>query len=357
METASQLPFFFIIGRPRSGTTLLRTLLDAHPEVKIPPEYPVILDLYKQFGSFPIPDEQSRNRFLQAFKQPLTFDFWKYEYLCINEEALLRDLKKLHAQASFAEVIKLFHFHASSLFKKGKVNLIGDKNPVYALYTRRLMKIFPEARFIYIHRDYRDNFVSMRKFEFEAPNIILQAYRWNYITSLMLKLRKQHPEKFLFVNYEELASFPEREFQKVCNFLNIGYNESVFEFYKQQNQTFDLIGKEMFMKYHESLTQPISPKNTNLWKTRLSQREVRLADAICKKNGSLLNYSNAGASLKLGDYLPLAIFTLYGFILYKLMLAGEYLPYKAKTVLAKSLPLLAKTYRKVIGEGSKLSKL
>ncbi|HAL65426.1 MAG TPA: hypothetical protein DCP10_07675 [Bacteroidales bacterium] len=41
---------FFILGRPRSGTTLLRTLLDAHPQVKVPPEYPVVLQLYKKYG-------------------------------------------------------------------------------------------------------------------------------------------------------------------------------------------------------------------------------------------------------------------------------------------------------------------
>lgn len=349
MQPVSNLPFFFIMGRPRSGTTLLRTLLDAHPEVKVPPEYPVLLDLYKQFGAKPIKNEHAKTRFLEAFKQPLLFDFWKYVYLNIQENELVNDLKTLSSEARFEEIIKLFYYHSGSFFPKQDIKLLGDKNPVYALYTHRLMKIFPEAKIIFIHRDYRDNFVSMRKFEFEAPNIILQAYRWNYIAQMMLNLRESHPEKVLFVKYEDLASFPEQAFKKVCNFLEIEFNASVFEFYKQKKQSFDLVGKDTFLKYHESLTHPVSPKNIDLWKSQLTAKEVRIADAICNRNGRLLNYSNGGQALKAGEYIPVAILKSYGFILYKLMLAGEYLPYKAKTILAKTLPLLAKTYRKVMG--------
>lgn len=349
MESVSNLPFFFIMGRPRSGTTLLRTLLDAHPEVKVPPEYPVLLDLYKQFGAKPFKDEMVKSQFIQAFKKPLTFDFWKYEYLDINEKALKNDFKNLTSKASFEDIIKLYYYHSGSFFPKRSIRLLGDKNPVYALYTHRLMKIFPNAKIIFIHRDYRDNFVSMRKFEFEAPNIILQAYRWNYITHMMVKLRENHPQKVFFVKYEDLANCPEQEFKKVCNFLEIEFNTKVFEFYKQKNQSFDLVGKDVFLKYHESLTRPVNPKNIGLWKNQLTEKEVRLADSVCRKNGILLNYSNAGMHLKVSDYMPIICFKVYGYTLYKLMLAGEYLPYKAKSILSKSLPLLAKTYRKVIG--------
>jgi len=54
---------FFILGRPRSGTTLLRTLLDAHPQVKVPPEYPVVLQLYKKYGRIRQWDETTLEEF------------------------------------------------------------------------------------------------------------------------------------------------------------------------------------------------------------------------------------------------------------------------------------------------------
>jgi hypothetical protein len=46
MEQNSQIPVFFIIGRPRTGTTLLQSLLDAHPNVVIPWECQFVLNLY-----------------------------------------------------------------------------------------------------------------------------------------------------------------------------------------------------------------------------------------------------------------------------------------------------------------------
>ncbi len=345
MENAVQkIPFFFIIGRPRSGTTLLRTLLDAHPAVIIPPEYPVILDLYKQFGKRKEFDYNAKKRFLEAFKRPQLFDFWKYEYLQVNEHALHEDMEKLNKHVSFADLLKLVYLHTQSVFKKTTVQLIGDKNPVYALYTTMLMKLFPEARFIYIYRDYRDNFVSMRKFEFEASNIVLQAYRWKYISRMMLQLQKKFPEKFLFVKYEDLASHPETEYAKVCRFLNIDYNPDVFNFYQQREQSYKIVGKETFLKYHESLTKPVGTENIGLWETKLTPREIRLADAVCRKYGPVLKYANGNKPLYFGDYPAYFGFQMYGFILYKIMLAGEFLPYRIKISLSKVLPLLVKAY-------------
>ena len=51
MANISQIPFFFIIGRPRTGTTLLRSLFDAHPNVQIPWECQFVLNLYPKYGT------------------------------------------------------------------------------------------------------------------------------------------------------------------------------------------------------------------------------------------------------------------------------------------------------------------
>ena len=49
LEKIRQTPMFFIVGRPRTGSTLLRTLFDAHPNVTIPQEWPMLLALYRRF--------------------------------------------------------------------------------------------------------------------------------------------------------------------------------------------------------------------------------------------------------------------------------------------------------------------
>ena len=68
------VPFFFILGRPRSGTTLLKTLFDAHPNVKIPPELPIFLPLYQKFKHVKTWDREHILSFVDHVFQPNVFN-------------------------------------------------------------------------------------------------------------------------------------------------------------------------------------------------------------------------------------------------------------------------------------------
>ncbi|MCX6283966.1 MAG: sulfotransferase [Bacteroidetes bacterium] len=66
METADlrKIPLFFILGRPRSGTTLLTSLLNAHPNVRIAPEFPILFFLYQRFKKVKVWDETTIRSFV-----------------------------------------------------------------------------------------------------------------------------------------------------------------------------------------------------------------------------------------------------------------------------------------------------
>ena len=70
---------FFIIGRPRSGTTLLRILFEAHPHVIIPPESPFIISLYKKYGKVTSWDEKLIKEFCDDLFRQRYFDKWLIE--------------------------------------------------------------------------------------------------------------------------------------------------------------------------------------------------------------------------------------------------------------------------------------
>jgi hypothetical protein len=63
MENIREIPIFFILGRPRSGTTLLTTLFNAHPNVRIAPEFPILLPLYQKFRKVKDWDEEAIRSF------------------------------------------------------------------------------------------------------------------------------------------------------------------------------------------------------------------------------------------------------------------------------------------------------
>lgn len=346
MSDPLQLPFFFIIGRPRSGTTLLRTLLDAHPNVVVPPEYPVIPDLFNRLGSYPYWNEANKTKLLKTFKKPQTFNFWNYEYLRIDEQALSLDFNRLQGCIPLHKVVKLFYLHSKSIFPKQELQLLGDKNPVYALFTPRLMKWFPEAKFLFITRDYRDNLLSMRKFEWEAPHPVLQAWRWKYITRMILKLKETSPTRILMFRYEDLAAHPDEELQKICAFLEIPFMPSMLRFYEKAGDGFSFVDRETLLKYHENLIQPINTSSIGQWKEKLTLREIQLMDV------TVGNYAGKAGYLREFYHFPLRIrmislpMRVYGIILYKLMLMGENLPYRVKVILSQMLPWLVKVYRK-----------
>ncbi|MGC8864629.1 MAG: sulfotransferase family protein [Bacteroidales bacterium] len=349
MSNPLELPFFFIIGRPRSGTTLLRTLLDAHPAIIVPPEYPIILDLFNRFGTYPEWNSCTRGKLLQTFKKPLTFDFWNYQYLRIEEEALKSDLEEIRGRVPLEKVLRLFYFHSQSVFPKENIQLLGDKNPVYALYTRHLLRWFPDAKFLFITRDYRDNLVSMRKFDWEAPHPVLQAWRWKYITRMMLRLQRQHPGRIFMLRYEDLVAQPEEWLKKICSFLQISYNPVMLSFHEKVEEGFSFIDRKTLLKYHESLVKPINTSTIGLWKEKLSRREVHLMDATVGLYAEKADYRRSSVDNSLALTLATWPMRIYGWILYQLMLLGEYLPYRLRVLFSKALPWLVKVYRKLKG--------
>ncbi|HAH58403.1 MAG TPA: hypothetical protein DCL86_09665, partial [Bacteroidales bacterium] len=121
-----------------------------------------------------------------------------------------------------------------SVYPKSDVVLIGDKNPAYALYINRVHQIFPEAKIIYITRDYRDNYLSLTRVNFEVPIVPLVVYRWKFALKLALKLKKKNPECLYMLRYEDLAKNPEPQLRAMCNFLNLPFDASVLSFYEKK---------------------------------------------------------------------------------------------------------------------------
>jgi hypothetical protein len=339
-----ELPLFFIIGRPRSGTTLLRSMLDAHPNVKVPPEYPVILDLYNKYGKLKSWTSGDIEAFIADFKATQPKEYWSYGFLRIDEEALRKSIEAMMPDISFEGLIKAFYYHYQSFYEHGEIKLLGDKNPIYASFMPRLLKIFPNAKFIYLTRDYRDNYLSITKFEFEAPNIVLQTYRWKYVTRLFFSLTRNNPGRLIHVRYEDLATDPTEALDRICRFLSIGYDSNMLKFHERSRDAAKLVEKEVFEKFHSGLLKPVTSVGLYRWKAVLQKKDLMKADLTVgrcgEKTGYERFYTNSFSLLQLQIW-PMKV---YGYLLYKAMSAGEHLPGGLRHRLATFLPVLAKAY-------------
>lgn len=342
-QDMSALPLFFIIGRPRSGTTLLRLLFEAHPHVLIPPECPFIIQLYKKYGSVTEWGNESIRAFTEDIWRQRYFDKWN-----VGRQELLNHLKKGKGENTFQEMVKRVNLAYRSVYDKSAILLLGDKNPAYALYGQRLLKLFPDAKIVHLVRDYRDNYLSLTDVNFEVPIVPLVVYRWKFALRRMWKLIDRYPGSVFSLRYEDLVGDPEEKVKELCAFLGIRFDPRVIEFYTKRPEVEELYrGSEDLMTVHKSLLHPISRSRIDTWKSRMGRRDIRVADLVAGRSADKAGYQRQFRSFDPLLYLWIFPTLAYAWLMYRLILLGDHLPYRMRGWLLRRLGIFLKIYWKI----------
>lgn len=340
METLPQIPIFFIIGRPRTGTTLLQSLFDAHPNVSIPWECQFVLNLFPRYGNI----TRWTREILAGFYSDLLKQ-WQFSSWNIDHNRLEAELMACEGAYTYRQICQVVYLNYISFYAKESVSLIGDKNHGYTIYTDRLRKIYPDARFVYILRDYRDNFHSVKRVDFEVPVVSLVVYKWKYFYKKALQASRKYPESFFFIRYEDLVTEPELYFRKLCEFLGIPYNSEVFDFYKMKGKAGEIYPAEVLEKHHKSLFNPINTSRLGLWKKSMSETQVRIADQVAGEFADQAGYQRkyTGFSLWIAVLAFPGVF--YARSIYFLTYIIDRFPYRLREkILSKGPLLLAKMF-------------
>lgn len=288
IEEIEKIPFFFIIGRPRSGTTMLSTILDANRQTAMPIESKIIIFLYFKFKKVKNWDKKLLLKFYDAIFEEPKMDTWM-----INKAKLKEEILQLGEKATFQRLIKLIYLNYISFFEKENIIIIGDKNPGYSYVTSHfkiLLGLFPEAKIIHLARDYRDHYLSMRTVDFEGNHLSLVCYKWKYSFLNIRKIMKNNPQNYYFLRYEDLVIHPEKEMTTLCSFLGITFHKSMLEYYKIKDKVLEKYTEEDVMKYHSSLFQPINADFVGKWKHKLTTKQIELADSIVGQTGIEAGY-------------------------------------------------------------------
>src|SRR3712207_5675468 len=129
--TAAPAPPFFVIGSARSGTTMLRMILNAHPDVAVPPESRFVVELWR--GESVIDVE----RWLHDLGAHRRFRAWE-----LPLEAVRAELGDAATVAYEDAVRATYRAYAAARGKKRW----GDKTPRYIEHIPMLGRLFPDAR-------------------------------------------------------------------------------------------------------------------------------------------------------------------------------------------------------------------
>jgi hypothetical protein len=335
----SNIPFFFILGRPRSGTTLLMTILDANPHIIIPPEIPFIPLLYPRYHHCKNWDSPTLNDFYNDLCN-LTFGiFYKFTDLPFNKELLKKEILSASADSTFSELIKIIYSNYNSVFPKKEIQLLGDKNPVFSKESYRYVKIFPDAKFIHIRRDYRDHALSMNKAGFGKKNLAFIVYRWKYNLKLIEAFKQKYPEKILMVKYEDLVSEPEIQTKRICNFLAVPYYPEMLLFHQIGNLE-ELYPEKVMFEYQSSLLKPISKDNIGVWEKKMNDSHIKMCDFVAGNIAEQYGYSRKFKGFNLKGAIIIWFITIRRLLLYPVTKSLYFLPVRTKIFLRKKFSIL-----------------
>jgi sulfotransferase family protein len=227
-------PYVFIVGCPRSGTTLLHRLADAHPLLAIVHETLWIPSFYERRVGL-TPEGRVTPELL-----PRLVEHRRFKHLEIAPEEVERML-------ATDEPIPYARFVTALLDRFGAARgkpLVGDKSPGYVRNMPVLHELFPHARFVHLIRDGRDVCLSAVNWR-KADRVLGRYHTWQRdpITTAALwwercvRLGRESgralgPELYTEVRYEDVVADPEGECRRLCDFLRLEFDAAMLRFHE-----------------------------------------------------------------------------------------------------------------------------
>lgn len=269
----SKIKPFFIIGSGRSGTTLLRSVLQRHPEIDIPPEsmgrIPNCIKKYYRYGG--LDWEDLVNVVLGEFSSFDTFELWNIGLCNVREAALSLP----EEEQSLARLLDLIYREHIQTHKPNAV-LWGDKSPFNTLRLKWIHRAFPMARYIHIIRDGRDVVSSYLKAGL-VESVAKACEFWNMSLENVERFKSRSQIELYTLYYEDFVSAPEDIIPKLCDYLSMPFDSIMLG-----SAPVDL--GDNHLEHMKNVNKPITTASIGKWKTKLTDDQMQEASVRLQKN-------------------------------------------------------------------------
>lgn len=320
-EVAQQL--FFIIGCPRSGTTLFQSMLASHPEVILPAETGFYLLLYTKYYSQWGELFTSEN-FEKAIETSLNF----YRIKDLNLDSNTIRAKCQNKSQSWETI---FLAILATYAEKHHVKRIGEKSPRHYECLGLLKERFPQAKFIHMIRDPRAVVLSLMNAPFGSDRIGNSCNIWQEAIYVHCQYADTlGSERYRVVKYEDLVFQPEETLKQICDFLNLEFSSQMLQFDRRKELGFN----QRYLEHMSNTLKPIFTSSIDRWQNELNSSQIAIIQAVLAKEMQLLNYQ------------PIDAYTVLPIVRYRIDVLVESLGHKVRK--------LNKIIRKTIKNSSEL---
>lgn len=294
----------FICGHPKSGTSLLRSLLDSHPELLVYPEETVFFRRYLPKASgksleekLVLADELLLHIFSwnQIAPPPSQANFPDRDYADIPFHKVREAYRKLASYSVRHDGDLLFYALAAygevSGYLSEETHRWVEKTPYNERFVRQILEWWPVALFIHVIRDPRDNYATYKR---KHPDWDVESFAKSWQESALQGLQLNHElggDRYWVMRYEDFILKPEEYIGKLCNFLGIQDHPTLRTPTRNGR---DWGGNSMFGERFQGIDK--SP--IGRWKDNLSALDVVLTEAIASQAMQLLGYTASGLAVK-----------------------------------------------------------
>lgn len=272
----------FIVGVPRSGTTMLRELLCQHSEIDIPNyEMQLLPTLIQTCGeNADFSNEATLDRLITTLRKS-NFLYHIADSVPYNLSDVRHSLKGKDWHGVAEVLIRTF------LPSPKPASIIGEKTPSNLMEIERFSRVFPDCRFIHIVRDPRDVCLSMQKAW--GKNLYRGAVRWlDYLAYYnTVTADPQIAQRCCELRYEDLISEPRSVMEKLCRFLQVEFEESVLSLRHGAERLGEAAG-----------AKEIQRGNQNKFARHLTKDQIKLIEAVTWPYLSQYNYQPLYATEK-----------------------------------------------------------
>ncbi len=261
----------FMVGEQRSGSNLLRLIMNQSPDIAAPHPPHILqrmmplLNLYGDLGN--------EQRFMDLVNDVCSL----VEHNPVTWNGVVLDRDEVRNNCRENSLIAVYGAVMDQYAYAHGANSWVCKSMQNIRWATQLDEYFNEAKYIYLYRDPRDVALSFSKAVIGDKHPYFVAQKWSRLQEMCLLHRKRVVDsRFFSVCYEELTTNTESVVKDLCNFLDIDFTEQMLSFHcsdeaSRTAQSSDLWG---------NLTQPVMNNNTKKFLDAMSTEDIRTVEAV-----------------------------------------------------------------------------
>lgn len=269
-----------IIGTQRSGSNLLRVILDQSPEIASPHPPHLLVTFMPLMKLYEPLDAVSYRRLVKDVVAYVNANPVPWDGVQLDEEDIFSQSETYHLFT-----LNRLIYEQAAISKNAKYWCCKSMANVH--YASEMEAFGLRPKYVFLYRDGRDVACSFKKAVVGEKHIYHLAQQWKKDQDACIRLRETLPvDRFISLDYETLIAQPEQEIRRLCDYLGIEYRADMLQFHESKTSKLTAAAGEMW----SNLEKPIMSNNTGKFLKEFKGDDLEIFELVAGDTLTALNY-------------------------------------------------------------------